>query len=398
MGITTLKYDFDRLIDRANTASAKWGRLEELYGRSDLVSMWVADMDFQSPEPVLKALRQRADHGIYGYTMATTESYLNAVCNWMKGRHHWHIEKDWICHSPGIVSALGFIVQTFSEPGDKVIIQPPVYAHFRDIVESSGRCAVQNPLAFDGERYTMDFDDLQKKAKMGAKLLILCSPHNPVGRVWTKEELTTLGEICIENGILVVSDEIHFDLVYKEYVHTPFASISQDFAQNSITCTSPSKTFNLAGLQTSNVIIKDVKIREQFADTMHRFGLSLGNAFGQVAVEAAYNGGSEWLDQLLDYVASNLDFMTDYLLSKIPRIRVVKPEGTYLAWLDCRDLGMSPVDLAKFMCACGVALDDGTMFGYGGDGFERMNIACPRSLLEQGLHLIEQGVQGIPKV
>jgi cysteine-S-conjugate beta-lyase len=386
-----MNYDFDCVIDRENTASAKLGKLTELYGRSDLVPMWVADMDFRSPEPVLEALRKRADHGIYGYTMAT-KSYLEAVCNWMEKRHHWHIEQDWICHSPGIVSALGFIVQTFTRPNDKIIIQPPVYAHFGEVVETNGRQIVENPLSFDGERYTMNLDDLREKARKGAKMLILCSPHNPVGRVWTEQELTTLGEICLENGILVVSDEIHSDLVYQDYVHTPFASISQGFAQNSITCTSPSKTFNLAGLQTSSVIIKDSQIRAQFVQTMERFGLALGNAFGQVAAEVAYNEGIEWLEQLLDYVAGNLRFMTDFITTKIPRIHVVKPEGTYLVWLDCRDLGMTPGELTEFLCACGVALDNGTKYGYGGAGFMRINIACPRSVLQQGLSLIEQGV------
>lgn len=389
-----MKYNFDLVVNRANADSAKWGKLEELYGQADLVSMWVADMDFQSPEPVLKALKNRADHGIYGYTMVS-ESYRKAVCNWMEKRHHWQIEEDWICHSPGIVPALSFIVRTFTEPNDKIIIQPPVYAHFHEIVETSGRCVVQNPLVFDGERYTIDFDDLREKAKKGAKMLILCSPHNPVGRVWTKEELTTLGEICLENGILVVSDEIHSDLVYRAYVHTPFASISEDFRENSIMCTSPSKTFNLAGLQTSNVIISNPKMREQFVQTMQRFGLSLGNAFGQVATEVAYNEGSEWLEQLLDYVALNLDFMTEYIAANIPRIHVIQPEGTYLAWLNCRDLGMAPLELAEFMCKSGVALDHGTKFGYGGDGFERINIACPRSILEHGLNLIDQGVRGL---
>jgi cysteine-S-conjugate beta-lyase len=387
-----VKYDFDAYVNRIGTASVKWDELETRFGSRDLISMWVADMDFLCPKPVIDALTERTLHGVYGYT-ARNNFYLESICRWMKTRHHWHVEKEWICHSPGVVPAIGFIVNAFTQPGDKIIVQPPVYHPFSKIAESSGRQVVYNPLLFDGKSYTMDFDDLRKKARAGAKMILLCSPHNPVGRVWTKDELMTLGQICTEYNILVVSDEIHFDLVYKDYTHTPFASISDEFAMNAIICTAPSKTFNLAGLQTSNIIIPNEKLRQQYTNFVERFGLTLGNTFGLVALEAAYNHGAEWLDQLIDYLKANLDFMTGFISEKIPNIHVIEPEGTYLVWLDFRELNMNDSKLEQFMrTKGGVALDDGYIFGHGGSGFERINIACPRSVLANGLTRIERAL------
>jgi cysteine-S-conjugate beta-lyase len=390
-----MKYNFDHVTNRIGTASVKWDELANKYGSPDLISLWVADMDFLCPQPVMDALTERAAHGIYGYTVRS-DSYLESICYWMKTRHDWSIEKEWICHSPGVVPAIGFIVNAFTNPGDKVIIQPPVYYPFTKMVESSGRQIVHNPLLFDGDRYSMDFEDLRKKAREGAKMLLLCSPHNPVGRVWTKDELHTLGQICREHDILVVSDEIHFDLVYKSSTHTPFAAISEDFAMHSIICTAPSKTFNLAGMQTSNLIIPNEMLRAQYTTFVERFGLTLGNTFGLVALEAAYSHGADWLDQLIDYLQANLEFMTRFIAERLPQIHVIRPEGTYLAWLDCRALNMNDNMLEAFMrTKGGVALDDGYIFGPGGSGFERINIACPRSILEQGMLRIERALRAL---
>ncbi|MFM1654547.1 MalY/PatB family protein [Brevibacillus sp. B_LB10_24] len=391
-----MRYDFDKQINRFQTASEKWDQLEEHFGDKDLLPMWVADMDFASPEPVIEAIKQRAEHGIFGYTVISDE-YLDAVVNWMQVRHDWAIQKDWVCHSPGVVPALHFIVQSFTQPGDKVMFQPPVYYPFSKVIANNGREIVYNPLKYENGRYQMDLDDLRKKIA-GVKLLILCSPHNPVGRVWTKEELAELGRICLEHNVLVVSDEIHFDLVLSGHTHTPFAAISEEFAQNAIICTAPSKTFNLAGLQISNIIIPNQKLRKVFADTVDKHFLGLPGTFGLVAAESAYRHGGEWLDQLLAYLEQNLDFLTAYLQQNLPELKVIKPEGTYLVWVDCRGLGLSLKELEQFMLQkAKVAFNQGYVFGPGGEGFIRINIACPRSLLEEGLSRVSAAMRSLKK-
>jgi len=285
------------------------------------------------------------------------------------------------------------LIRTFTHPGDKVILQTPVYHPFYDAVRLNGCQVVANPLKFENGHYIMDFDDLETKFDSRVKLLILCSPHNPVGRVWTKEELTRLGEICLKHGVIVISDEIHEDLVYKEYMHIPFASISKEFAEHSITCTAPSKTFNLAGLQTSNILIPNPKLRTDFQNTLESNAITSPNLFGIVALQTAYEEGEEWLDQLLDYLHGNLDFLMEYVEKNIPQIKVIKPEGTYLVWLDFRPLGMDPLSLENFLLEkAKVAFDDGYIFGPGGEGFERINIACPRSLLKEGLDRVSKAI------
>ncbi|MED4584265.1 MalY/PatB family protein [Brevibacillus choshinensis] len=387
-----MHYDFDKVINRFHTASIKWDESENLFGEKDLLPMWVADMDFPAPAPVIEALKERVEHGIFGYT-ARPESYYEAVIGWMKRRHQWSVQKEWIIHCPGVVPALSYIVQCFTQPGDKVVIQPPVYHPFTNVVASNGRQVVHNPLKLENGRYTMDFDDLRKKLDPDVKLLILCNPHNPGGTVWTKEELTELGNICIEHNVMIVSDEIHGDLVLKGHTHTPFAAISEEFAQNTIVCTAPSKTFNLAGLQASNIIIPNDKWREVFSATMNILSLKLTNTFGVVATESAYRFGDEWLDQLLDYLQQNLDFLTEYVEKNIKNIKVMKPEATYLVWLDCSELGMDTDSLQQFILKqAKVAVNQGYTFGSGGEGFIRMNIACPRSVLEEGLSRIEKAV------
>jgi cystathionine beta-lyase len=356
--------------------------------------MWVADMDIACPDPVVEALVNRAKHGIYGYT-APTDSYFKSVVNWMKKRHAWEISPDWICITPGVVPALNMLVQTFISPGEKVLIQPPVYYPFFGAIENNGGVLVTNPLLYEERRYRMDFNDLERAAQdPQLKLAILCSPHNPVGRVWTKEELERFGEICLHNNVLVVSDEIHSDLIYPGQVFTPFSTINDDFAQNSITCTAASKTFNLAGLHTSNIIIPNEELRLRFMKTIQRNGLFGIGTFGVVALQAAYDHGESWLEQVLEYVVGNYQYLDEFIRRHIPQITVIPPEGTYLVWLDCRSLGLDKWELKKLMLEeARVYLDEGYIFGPEGEGFERINIACPRPLLVEALERIKTVVE-----
>jgi cysteine-S-conjugate beta-lyase len=384
---------FDHPINRYHTASIKWDGVEAFFGEKDVLPMWVADMDFMSPKPVLDAIRQRADHGILGYTKQP-DSYFDAVIRWMESRHGWRIRKEWIYFSPGVVPSLNFIVQAFTNPEDKVMIQPPVYYPFKDAIINNGRTVIHNPLCFENDRYGMDFDDLRRKLDNEAvKLLILCNPHNPVGRVWTREELAELGNICADHKVIVVSDDIHADIVFEGHSYTPLAAISENLAANTIVCTAASKTFNIAGLQTSNLIIPNPALGDIYGAYMNKLHLLRPNLFGMLATESAYMHGDEWLAQVLDYLQKNLDFMTDYIGANIKGIKVLRPEGTYLVWLDCRALGLNPPQLDELMLKkAKVALDGGTMFAPGGEGFTRMNIACPRSTLEEGLRRIRDAV------
>lgn len=385
-----MKYDFDKIISRRGTGSSKWDRRGD-----DILPMWVADMDFQSPPAVIEALKKRAEHGIYGYPLPMDSCY-NAIINWISRHHGWKIERDWIMFSPGVVPGISAIIRSITKPGDKVILQRPVYYPFFANIEHNGRHILNNLLKYEDGYYKIDFQDLEEKAKdPRAKALILCSPHNPVGRVWTKEELTKLGDICVRNDIVVISDEIHCDLIYKGHSHTCFASINETFLQNSITCFAPSKTFNLAGLQTSAIIIPNPKMRQSIYNIIVQSNTipSEPNVFGAVALETAYNKGDDWLEQLIDYITSNLAFLKEWIQTRIPRIKVVEPEGTYLVWLDCRELGLDAQALEKFMLEkAKIWFDEGYIFGPEGEGFERINIACPRIILEEGLKRLERAV------
>jgi len=401
-----MKYDFDREINRKGTNSVKWEFIKQgndLVFRSEpgdsststrLLPMWVADMDFPCPEPVVEALVTRAQHKIFGYT-SPTDSYYGAIVNWMKKRHGWEIEPEWICTTPGVVPALNMLVKAYISSGDSVLIQTPVYYPFYKAVENSDGVVVTNPLVYQNGRYSMDFADLDEKTKdPQVKMAILCSPHNPVGRVWTRDELLLFGEICMKNNVLVVSDEIHGDLILEGYVFTPFAGINEDFAQNSITCTAPSKTFNLAGLKTSNIIIPNKKLRARYNKILDRTALRGVGAFGVVALEAAYNHGEEWLAQVLDYIKGNLRYLEGYIAEHLPQITVVPLEGTYLVWLDCRSLGHDKGELEQVMLKeAKVYLDEGYIFGFEGEGFERINIACPRSILVEALERIKRIIE-----
>lgn len=392
-----MKYNFDQEICRIGTDCEKWDNLENLFGKKDLIPMWVADMDFQSPQPVIEALKQRAEHGVYGYALRS-DSYMESIAGWLKRRHRWSVEKEWITHSPGVIPALSLAIQSFTEPGDKIIIQPPVYHHFARVIEASGRKIVNNPLMLENGHYSMDFEDLEAKIDATVKMLILCSPHNPIGRVWSKEELTRLGQLCMKHNILVVADEIHCDFVYKPYTHIPFASISEEFANHSLTCLAPSKTFNLMGVQTSSIIIPNQQLHNKYDRELNTFSIGSPNIFGAVALEAAYCHGEGWLDQLLDYLQGNLEYTMSYFSKNIPEINIIQPEGTYLVWLDCRELCFSVKELDEFILRrARVAMNEGHIFGIEGEGFMRLNIACPRSMLKNALNGIEKAVASLCK-
>lgn len=388
-----MRYDFDTVIDRANNFAAKYDEVRNKFGREDLIPLWVADMDFKVAEPIIAALRQRADQGIFGYT-SRPDSYFQAVGQWLERRHGWKADTGLMLHSPGVVPTLSMIIQNFTRPGDKIIIQPPVYYPFFDVVRNSGRTLVENPLRIAGGRYEMDYDRLEQLAKEGARLLLLCSPHNPVGRVWQKDELLRLGEICITYGIRVVADEIHSDLVFSGHKHTPFASLSEAFRNNTITCIAPSKTFNLAGLQASIVIFPDEASRDRFDEVLGVLDIRRNNCFSLVATEAAYRYGEEWLEQAKQYMEDNFAFIDDFCRKHIPGIRPNVPEGTYLVWIDCRSLGMDKDQLHDFMIQeAKLALDDGFWFGSQYAGYMRLNAACPRSTIAKALAQLENAVR-----
>ncbi|ASN05794.1 MalY/PatB family protein [Virgibacillus necropolis] len=389
-----MRYDFDQAINRYNTNSVKWDKTEKLFGDKDILPMWIADMDFACPKPVVDAIKARADHGIFGYT-ARSQDYFGVFIDWVERRHNWSVEKRWIRCTPGIMTALSIAIQSFTDEMDKIIIQTPVYTPFTEVIEKNNRELVLNPLNLENERYEMDYEGLEKMvADTDVKMLILCNPHNPVGRVWSKEELMKLGEICMDNDVLVVSDEAHMDIVYKGSTHTPFASISGKFADNSITCTAPSKTFNLAGVQMANNIIPNKELRNKFTKMIDRLYLGLSNTFGITAVENAYKYGEEWFDQFVDYLEGNLNLLTEFIETNMKEIKVIPPEGTYLVWLDCRELGMDGKALEDFMRKkAKIAFDEGYTFGVGGEGFTRVNIACSRHVLKDGLRRIERAVK-----
>jgi cysteine-S-conjugate beta-lyase len=397
-----VKYNFDEVCDRSNTNCSKWDARGAIFGNPDVIPMWVADMDFPCAQPVVDALKKRSEHPFYGYTQAGRD-IAAAVVERMQRKFNWKINPEWVVFTPGVVPALGAAVRALTHPGDEIILQEPVYYPFFGAVTLSGCQIANNGLRLVDGRYEMDFEDLEQKfhskpgmhaAPSRVKAIIICNPQNPVGRLWNKEELIKMGQIVIGHGGVVISDEIHCELLFKGYKHTPFASISEEFEQNSIVCMAPSKTFNLAGLGASSIIIPNKKLRENFNNI--RSGILPGpNLYGLTGLEASYRYGDEWLEQVLDYLQENLDFTMDYFEKKIPLIKVIKPQGTYLLWLDCRGLGMDNLSLRSFMrVKAGVGFDDGFLFGSAGSGFQRMNIACPRSILAEALRRIEEAVRG----
>jgi len=395
-----MKYDFDRVHSRKNTGSAKWDAVKAIFGSEDVIPMWVADMDFPAARPIVEALKKRAEHPFYGYTHAGP-GVTEAVTDRLRRKFGWKVEPEWVVFSPGVIPALSAAVKALTHPGDEIILQEPVYFPFFSVVKENGCQVATNQLKLNNGNYEMDFEELEGKfEKRGGmefggsriKAVILCNPHNPIGRLWGREDLTQLGEIMLKHEIPVISDEIHCELLYKGYKHTPFATLSREFEQNSIVCMAPSKTFNLPGLHASSIIIPDKKLREKFNEARAGAGSGL-NIFGLTALEAAYRYGDEWLEQLLDYLQKNMEFTLDYFKQKIPRISVIKPQATYLLWLDCRALGLDDKALSGFMKEkAKVGMNDGFIFGAGGSGFQRMNIACPRSILQEALERIEKAV------
>ena len=389
-----MRYNFDEVIDRSNNFSAKWSEMDKKYGSNDLLPMWVADMDFKTAPSVIDAIRERLEQGIYGYTTRPS-SYNESIVNWASRRYGWNIKSDWIIFSPGVIPSISLIIKEMTNINDKIMIQEPVYSPFNSVVKDNDRELVISPLIkLEDGNYVMDFEDIESKIK-DVKMFILCNPHNPVGRVWTKEELKRLGDICIKNNVKVISDEIHGDIIFKGNKHIPFASISEEFAQNSITCTAPTKTFNLAGLQMSQIILPNKEDYKKLDSAFARLDIRRNNAFSLIATEAAYNHGENWLDKLLEYIEGNVDFAIKYIKENMPVLKVKKPEGTYLLWVDFSETGLSDEEVTKALVEKGkVALNNGISFGVGGKGYQRINLACPRSMVEEGLNRIKMAIEG----
>lgn len=384
-----IHYNLDEIISREGTDCVKYDLREVIFGRKDVIPMWVADMDFAVPAFVQEAVTKRAAHPIYGYSVIP-DSYYDSIISWQNKRYNWQINKNQILFSPGVVTGLNIIVQALTDPGDKIIVQPPVYFPFFSSVENNGRKLVLNQLIEKDGVYSIDFDDLERKMKDGARMMILCSPHNPVSRCWRKEELEWIGAKCLEYGVVIVSDEIHCDLVFNPFQHIPLATLSEEISQNTITCIAPSKTFNLAGLFASSVIITNEHLREKFKKASERVHLS-ANLFGITAAEAAYRQGGPWLSELMAYLNDNAVFTNEFLASNLPVITMSPVEATYMAWLDFRKLGIPDKELRKMLIEkAGLGFVDGPTFGIGGEGFQRMNFACPRSILEKALEPLVQ--------
>jgi cystathionine beta-lyase len=387
-----MKYDFSKAINRRNTNCLKWDCLNAFFGKEDLNAFWVADMDFKAPEEILTPILNRAEHGVFGYT-AKPDAFYAAIINWFKKRYHWAIEKEWIVTTPGVVPALNLSIQEFTETGEGVIIQSPVYFPFKESVELNNRTLIDNELILLRGRYEINWNDLEKKAE-SAKMLVFCSPHNPVSRVWSKSELEQLGEICRKHDLLVFSDEIHADIVFPPHIHIPVASVSPDLADRTIAAYATSKTFNLAGLQLSVNIIPNSDVRRRFNLTMQKLHMNMSNIFGIVGTQAAYTHGEEWLDELLVYLFQNYTTVKSFLHESIPGISVIEPDGTFLLWLDCRELGLTDKELsALFVQKAGLALSDGILFGPGGSGFMRMNIGCPAQNIIAGLESLKKALE-----
>lgn len=378
-----MKYDFDKQISRRGTDSYKWDSAKS----EDVLPMWVADMDFHTAPAIVDALRRRVEHGIFGYTRVP-DSYYRAVTDWFARRHGWTIGREWIIYTSGVVPAISAILKALTEPGDKVLVQTPVYNCFFSSIRNNGCETITSPLVPIGHTFTIDFDDLERKvANPKVKVMLLCNPHNPAGRVWRREELVRIGEICIRHGVTVVSDEIHCELVFPGHHYTPFASISDEFLQNSVTCLSPSKAFNIAGLQIANIVCADTRRRAQIDRAINDNEVCDVNPFGIIATQSAYNEGEEWLNQLVEYLHANYLHMQEFCRKHLPDFPITSLEGTYLVWMDCRKLGIPSEELEQQLVdKAGLWLNAGTMYGMEGEGFMRWNIACPRTTLTEGLN------------
>ena len=388
-----MKYNFDEIIDRSTSHCVKIEKLKAVFGRDDLLPLWVADMDFLSPPAITEALLERTRHGIFGYTVPN-DGYYESIINWLKNRHNYEVKQDEITFVPGVVKAFAFAIDVFTKENDKIIIQPPVYHPFRIVTQSLNRQVVNNPLILENGRQRIDFDGLRKIiAENDCKMLIFCSPHNPGGRVWDEDELKELAEICYDNNILMISDEIHADLVLSGFKHRPFATVSEKARENSITLMAPSKTFNIAGIVSSFAVIHNKELQKKYLNFLSPRELNQGTIFAFTATEAAYKHGEEWLDQLLDYVQKNIDFVDSFLKKNIPQIKVIRPEATFLVWLDCRELGLPQRELIDlFVNKAKLALNDGTVFGREGEGFMRQNVGTPLSNIGKALENLKSAL------
>lgn len=392
-----MKYDFETLISRKNVGASKWNLMDKSNPKvkDEIVPFSVADMEFKNPPQIIDGLKKYIDSSIFGYTEAT-EEYYKAICNWMERRHNWKIKKEWITEFSGVVPALHIIVRALTEKEDNVLLMTPVYYPFYKAVTTNNRKIIKTELVLCKDHYEINFEDFEEKAKLeSTKLLILCNPHNPVGRVWSEEELIKIGRICIDNNVLIVSDEIHFDLIMPGYKHTIFANISEEFANHSVICSAPSKTFNLAGLQASNIITSNKKVRDKIvSERRTSIGNSGLNIFGYKACEIAYNECEDWLDELIIVLNKNKKLVEDFMKANIPQIKVIDLEGTYLQWLDFRNLEKDHKALEKFMqIDAQFFLDEGYIFGDGGQGFERINLACPTQILKDALDRLLEAVK-----
>jgi cystathionine beta-lyase len=390
-----MNWNFDEEVARERTNCVKFDLRKNVFGSADVIPMWVADMDFRTPDFIINALRERLSHEVMGYTFHPRE-YFTSIAEWLRTMHGWEVNEDWICFCPGIVPALNLCTLAYTRPGDSVIIQPPVYTPFFDAVENHGRNLILNQLVFSEGRWRMDLDSLRRIITPDTRMIIISNPHNPVGRSWDPEELKELAAICIENHTLILSDEIHCDLVLPGYKHTPVAKLSSPVSAITVTCIAPSKTFNAAGLSTSSVVISNPVLRKYFKSKIDHLHIGNGNIFGTVSSVAAYSEGREWLSKLLEYIEGNVSCVMDYCREFIPEIIPSRPEATYMIWLDCRKLGMTGKELGEFFVSkAGVGLNEGSAFGPGGEGFMRMNLGTTRSRIMKAMEQIRKAVESI---
>lgn len=391
-----MKFDFDKVIDRKGTNSLKYDFARERGMREDALPLWVADMDFQTAPGIIEQIQKTVQHGIFGYSEGKDE-YFDAVYNWYKNNFGWEVKRNWLVKTPGVVFGIAAAIRAFSKEGEGVLIQKPVYYPFSEVIEDNNRVLVNNSLKNVNGHYEIDFEDFENKIKENnVKIFLLCSPHNPVGRVWKEWELRKMADICLKYNVLIISDEIHSDFIYPGNTHIVLASLSERYADITITCTAPSKTFNLAGLQVSNIFISNGDLRRKYKKAVAAVGYSQVNVIGLVACEAAYKEGSEWLKQLKEYLQGNLAFVREYLKVNIPQVELVEPEGTYLIWLDFRKLNLTKEQLEDLIInGAKLWLDSGAIFGNDGKGYQRINIACPRVILQQALTQLKEAIDNL---
>jgi cysteine-S-conjugate beta-lyase len=387
-----LQYNFDEVVDRQNTDCFKYDYRKEVFGDASVLPMWVADMDFRAPDFVVNAMKERLSHEIYGYPIRANGIY-ESIINWMENRHQWKVKKEWIGFTPGVVPAFNMALLAFSEPGDKIIIQSPVYHPFYYAINDHKRQLVTNPLQLKNGRYYMDFDLLENQIDEKTRILILCSPHNPTGNVWKKDELEKLAKICIKKNVLIISDEIHADIIYRGNKHVPLASISPEISDHVITLMAASKTFNFAGLSTSYYITTNKTLFNKLHKTVANLHIDMGNIFGNVATESAYRYGEKWLDQLVHYLSGNIDLVENFINKELSNVELIKPEATFLLWIDFRATGFTSAELKKKLIEKGkLGLSEGTIFGIEGEGFQRLNIGCPRSMVQLAMEKIKHAL------